>query len=154
MVLSREDWIKYEQDWPANVKKREKEKEEKKKEEEERKKDENEQTDHDAEENWRRGCGDPSEKHHGAYGDESKGQDKENSQSNGNDSKETDGDDINQNKRPNTEYQKLRERYSPQEITLLRHLQRERAYAAGLEQNEGTHVSPIKKRARETPISM
>ena len=144
MVLNCEDWIKYEQDWPANVKKREKKKEE------DKRREENEQTDHDAEENWRRGRGDPSEKHNDAYGDDSKKQDKDNSQSNDDDSKgrqddnsQTDGDDSNENKKPKTEYQKLRERYSPQEITLLRHLQRERDYTAGLEQSDGTHVSPI-----------
>ena len=155
MVLNCEDWIKYEQDWPANVKKREK------KREEDKRKEENEQTDPDVEENWRRARGDPSGKHNGAYGDDSKKQDMGNSQSNDDDSKarqddnsQTNGDDSNENKKPKTEYQKLRERYSPQEITLLRHLQRERDYTAGLEQSDGTHVSPIDQRARETPIEI
>lgn len=41
-----------------------------------------------------------------------------------------------------SEYEKLRERYSPQEIALLRALQHEKDYITTLEQNDGKRKSP------------
>ena len=160
MVLAREDWIKSEQEWPANIKRREKEEaDHKKKDAEERKREEEEdqKRDPDDEENWRRGRGDPSEKHNAAYGkggDETgKDQDRDNRQQSGhaqsNDDATTNGDGEHK-----SEYQKLREKYSPEEIVLLRHLQSELHKAEGLEQNDGKHESPVKKAAMETSIEI
>ena len=149
MVLAREDWIRNEQEWPANVKRREKEEADRKKKDTEQKQGEekkDQEIDSGDEENWRRGRGDSSEKHHEAYG---KGGDQQNGDAQANGDTKTNGD--NEHK---TEYQKLREKYSPEEITLLRHLQSELNKAQGLEQNDGSHESPVKGAAKETPIEI
>lgn len=87
----------------------------------------------DEESRWKRDQGDQS-KRHGAYG-ASSSDDNE-----GYHSGERSGDDEPKHK---TAYEQLREKYSPEEITLLRMLQHERNYIADLGQNDGQGKSPI-----------
>ncbi len=150
MILGTEDWIKNKQEWPANIKAREKQEVEKKKKEEEQKQRQNEPEDEDGEEKWRRGRGNPSEKHNPAYG---KGGDDKDS---GYGSSDKNSDSESQrSKKPNQGcYQKLREKYSPQEITLLRHLKNENVYMHSLEQNDGSHKSPIEEMAEHQPVEI
>ncbi|KAH7401282.1 hypothetical protein BKA66DRAFT_564936 [Pyrenochaeta sp. MPI-SDFR-AT-0127] len=125
-----EDWIKNKQEWPANLRKREKEEEEKKqKEREEKHKDGSDDAQPNGgsqdEEKWKRDQGE-SHKHHDAYAD-------------GSDDSGYSSDETEKRK---SEYERLRERYTPQEITLLRMLQHEKEYIHNLEQNDGKRKSP------------
>ena len=138
MVLESEDWIKNKQEWPANIKAREKREAEEKKREEKK-----QNQDPDDEDNWRRGRGEKSEKHNNAYG---KGDDKDS----GYETAES-SDGEKDSKPQKSEYQKLREKYSPQEISLLRSLENEDVYMSSLEQNDGTHESPVKQQCEEAP---
>jgi nitrate reductase (NAD(P)H) len=140
VYATTEDWVKYKQDWPANITAREKaEAEEKKKQEEEQKKQQDyngekgsEPSDaENDEDNWRKNRGgEGSDKHHGAYG---KGQ--------GHDQADVD-QQIGTDK-PKSNYEKLREKYSPEEITLLQHLEHEYNYIHSLGQNDGKQKSPL-----------
>lgn len=125
-----EDWVKNKEEWPANVQKREKEdKERKEKEREEKNKDgskahqEDEGSQNEAK--WKRDQGE-GQKHHDAYA----GGSEDLSYSR----------DISEKHK--TEYEQLRERYTPQEITLLRMLQHEKDYIASLDQDDGKRKSP------------
>jgi nitrate reductase (NAD(P)H) len=127
-----EDWVKNKEEWPANIQKRKKEEETKKKEEDAKKKradadvDGSEQSDGKLdEEKWKRENGEGS-KHHDAY-------------SGGAEDSGYSSDGSNEQK---SEYEKLRERYTPQEIALLRALQHEKDYIHSLEQNDGKRKSP------------
>lgn len=132
VIDTSEDWVKKQQEWPANIQKREKEK--KQQQEEEAKntkdqknngednndqkndgKDDNDQKDPQQEHEWKRQQGE--NKHHDAYPSESKSE-------------------------PKTEYQKLLEKYTPQEIALLRAIQHEEEYISKLEINDGKQKSP------------
>ena len=151
VVWAREDWVKQEEDWPANIKQREKEEQNKKKEDEEDKKTQEEEeskTDADGngnqpkdeEEDWKRASGRGAQKHHSAY---SKGEENVNQnggQSNGVHTK--------------SEYQKLREKYSPEEITLLRHLQHEADQTKNFAQNDGKQDSPVKDKSEHKDIAI
>ncbi|KAB8336849.1 hypothetical protein FH972_021157 [Carpinus fangiana] len=75
------------------------------------------------EEKWKRQNGEGN-KHHDAYGAEDSGYSSEESN------------------KDKTGYEKLRERYTPQEIALLRALQHEKDYIKTLEQNDGKRKSP------------
>lgn len=141
------------QDWPANIQKRKKEEEAKKQEEEENRKkqkhappsskgdndsdDDKENHNPTEEHDWKRSQGDDS-KHNDAYA--SGGGDSDGKQ-------QTNGSD---DKKPKSEYEKLRERYSPQEIALLRSLQNEKEYISKLKQNNGRRISPVKGHNRTT----
>jgi nitrate reductase (NAD(P)H) len=123
-----EDWVKNKEEWPANIQKRQKEKEIKEKEDNEKRDDAKPSKQSDGnldEEKWKREHGDGN-KHHDAYagGAEDSGYS---------------SDEPNKQK---TEYEKLRERYTPQEIALLRALQHEKDYIQNLEQNDGKRKSP------------
>ncbi|KAM0811418.1 hypothetical protein AB5N19_11774 [Seiridium cardinale] len=77
--------------------------------------------DNEAEDNWRQNRGgEHSDKHNGAYGS---------------------GDGIKNG--GDTEYKKLREKYTPQEISLLQALRHEKKHMHDLEQNDGSIVSPV-----------
>ncbi|KAK9413357.1 hypothetical protein SUNI508_02556 [Seiridium unicorne] len=77
--------------------------------------------DNEAEDNWRQNRGgEHSDKHNGAYGSG-------NGIKNGGD----------------TEYKKLREKYTPQEISLLQALRHEKQHMQALEQNDGSIISPV-----------
>ncbi|KAF2272837.1 uncharacterized protein EI97DRAFT_197518 [Westerdykella ornata] len=113
-----EDWVRNKQRWPMNVEKE-------KKEEEEKKRAEREKGAAQDEELWRRGNGEGS-KHHDAYsvgGQES-------------------GRPTDESERNMSEYDKLRERYTPQEIALLQSIRHEKSYIEQLEQNDGKGKSP------------
>ena len=58
------------------------------------------------------------------------------------------------NRKKKTEYQKLREKYSPEEITLLRHLQQQSDYTQSLQQNNGKQESPVKDEVEHRDISI
>lgn len=147
VVRAREDWVKKEQDWPANIKKREKEEKERRENEDEEKpstnskqddsregegkeegkskdesKDAGEDEGKDEESKWRRKEGKETSKHHDAYG----------------------GSKDAEEGKPKSKYQKLREQYSPQEITLLNHLRHESEHIMSLTQNDGKQESPVK----------
>lgn len=149
VVNAREDWVKTEEDWPANIKQREKE-EQKKKEEDEKKQKQpagqngelngDEQSMEDDESKWRRNTGKDTEKHHNAYSKASDGDKK--------------GGDQNGSSQHKTEYQKLREMYSPEEITLLRHLQHEKDQTINFKQNDGMQDSPQKENSEYKDISI
>lgn len=129
-----EDWVKNEEEWPTNIQKRKKEEEAKKdeeakKEEDAKKKSEDKQGEGGDgqldEEKWKRENGD-SNKHHDAYASTA----------------EDSGYSSDESKTQKTEYDQLREKYSPQEIALLRALQHEKDYIQCLEQNDGNRASP------------
>lgn len=126
-----EDWVKNEEEWPANVEKRQKEEAAKKEKEShtedgvqmnstDQEKPQAQETDQE-ENDWKRKDGENS-KHHDAYAadDENSGSEKEDK----------------------SEYEKLLERYTPQEIALLRSLQHEKDYRSKLQQNDGKRKSP------------
>lgn len=140
VLKTSEDWIKKSEDWPANVQKRKKDEETQKKEREEEhqvgKNDRtiDEQQQPQEEHAWKR---DPNveqnTKHNDAYAT--------------NDDAEPDGrqKSNNENDRADQdepEEQKLRQKYSPQEIALLRSLQHEKNYIKRLKQNDGKRSSP------------
>ncbi|KAM0722163.1 hypothetical protein Q7P37_001604 [Cladosporium fusiforme] len=126
VLQTTEDWVKNEQKWPANVERRQKEKKAKAEREDKtsdgveiERRDEQKKGEADQEENdWRR-KEDGQQKHHDAYAVGSKSSDE-----------------------PDSEYQRLLERYTPQEIALLRALQHESSYRKTLKHNDGKRKSP------------
>ncbi|KAH7333373.1 hypothetical protein BKA65DRAFT_596924 [Rhexocercosporidium sp. MPI-PUGE-AT-0058] len=140
----KEDWIKSVENWPANVERKKKEdaaKKEKEKDEKQKKGTEKEKVngskekqdqgndDIQQEHEWKRANGD-SDKHHDAYA--------------GSAGRDADAEGSDKDEPGKTEYDKLREKYSPQEIALLRSLQHEKDYVYSLTQNDGKRKSPIK----------
>lgn len=98
----------------------------------------------DGEHEWKRSEG-KDNKHNGAYGKGEEGrQEGEKEQCDGGTNKTA----------VISEYQKLRKIYSPEEITLLRHLQHESQYMQTLQQNDGRQASPIKKQAENRSIAI
>lgn len=135
VVNAEEDWIKNVENWPANVERKQKEEEAKKKKEEEERKDndvEDDQGDEEKKEDepvkqeheWKRENGDS--KHHDAYG-----------------GSDADAEESSGEEKEKSEYEKLREKYTPQEIALLRSLRHEKDYIYNLEQNDGKRKSPV-----------
>lgn len=178
MVDISEDWVKQKQDWPANQKARQKKAaaeakekgsdpdvEQKKAANDEPKEDEGqheqggnpqkgtEHSDHwgkgseqdDEESRWKRSRGDQSKANVAHGGGNSS--DDEGYYSGGKSDDEED-------KKPKTDYEKLREKYSPQEISLLRMLQHESDYIAHLGQNDGKGVSPLANMQDATDIDV
>ena len=140
-----EDWVKNGEEWPANIKKRQQQEERKRKEEQEKVADGGKQGEDEGgsaeskdgkeqgqnggnqdEEKWKRETGQDG-KHHDAYAEKG-------SSDSGYSSEESE--------KHKSEHEKLRERYSPQEIALLRALQHEKDYITALEQNDGKRKSP------------
>ncbi|KAJ4339892.1 hypothetical protein N0V87_002830 [Didymella glomerata] len=140
VVEFTEDWVKNEEEWPANIKR---------KQQEEKKKRERQDKDGDAkegeesvskdseddkdqaqgnqdEEKWKRETGQDG-KHHDAYADKGESDS---------------GYSSDESEKQKTAYERLRERYTPQEIALLRALQHEKDYITKLEQNDGKRESP------------
>lgn len=91
------------------------------------------------ESDWRRKNDEGRPKHNAAFR-RSQSQDSDEGYQSGD---KSDSDQSKDDEEHKTEYQKLREKYSPEEIALLRHLQNEAKYAGGLEQNDGKQVSPV-----------
>lgn len=129
VLQATEDWVKNEQDWPANLERRKKEQDAEAEREAKtgdgvkiERRDEQKEGEEDQEENdWRR-KEDGNQKHHDAYAVDSK----------------QDGTPD----KPDSAYQKLLERYTPQEIALLRSLQHESSYRKTLKHNDGKQKSP------------
>ncbi|PVH74043.1 hypothetical protein DL98DRAFT_605724 [Cadophora sp. DSE1049] len=124
VLNAKEDWIKNVENWPANVERRKKDEEvdkEKKKQDattqngDSVKGNESHAEDGVQQEHEWKRANGEDDKHHDAYGD------------------------------GKSEYQKLREKYSPQEIALLRSLQHEKDYICNLTQNDGKRKSPVKR---------
>lgn len=130
MLKETEDWIKNAQDWPINVQKRKHEEENKQK--SKQKGDEVQQKNVGSEHEWKRQGG--QNKHHDAYPGSAAG-DREGSPN---------GEAGNE-KHEETESDVLQEKYSPQEIALLRSLRHEKEYISKLKQNDGKHRSPVAK---------
>ncbi|EKG14250.1 hypothetical protein MPH_08578, partial [Macrophomina phaseolina MS6] len=127
VLEASEHWIKNTEDWPANAKKRQQAKNQRMKEE-----DRGGQQEHE----WKRSQGE--NKHHNAYaGVEESGYDSGIEQS---------GQAGNQE----SDQGKLRKKYSPQEITLLRSLRHEKEYISQLKCNNGKRRSP--QQHNKTPI--
>jgi nitrate reductase (NAD(P)H) len=131
-----EDEVKNNEKWPVNIEKKKKMEEEAKKKEEANNEQENKDNraggdasnqdgGHLDEEKWKREKGE-GDKHHDAYA--------ASAQDSGYSSDDSD--------KPKTEYEKLRDRYSPQEIALLRALQHEKDYIQNLQQSDGKRKSP------------
>ncbi|TLD09664.1 hypothetical protein E2P81_ATG10191, partial [Venturia nashicola] len=126
VLNATEDWVKYKQDWPVNIERKKKEQEAKAEQENKtddgikivdrdpQKKHEEGQEEND----WRR-KEEGKQKHHDAYANNPNGPEQQ-----------------------TTEYQKLLERYTPQEIALLRSLQHEKDYRKSLKHNDGKRKSP------------
>jgi nitrate reductase (NAD(P)H) len=136
VLNATESWIKNEEAWPANVEKKQKDEEANKKKEGEEKKMESgdiagkrskdgkgEQVQQEHE--WKRENGD--NKHHDAYAGGS----------------DADAEDSSGDEHEKSEDEKLREKYSPQEIALLRSLRHEKEYICNLSQNDGKRKSPV-----------
>lgn len=120
MLHTTEDFIKYQQDWPINVKKRQKVEEEKRQKEKQNDgDDEKPQKEHE----WRRSRGE-NETHNEAHATDQQGP------TGGNQGESEEGEDL-QNK------------YSPQELSLLRLLQWESNYMKTLKENDGKRRSPV-----------
>lgn len=128
MLDTTEDWIKFTEEWPANVQKRNREEEAKKKEQDETNKEEEE--DPQSENDWKRqNIPEDNTKHNDAYATSNAEGEKQGDDRSSDDTK--------------SEYEKLRERYSAQEIALLRTLQHEKDYIKNLQQNDGSRSSPV-----------
>jgi nitrate reductase (NAD(P)H) len=140
VLNAREDWVKSTEKWPANLEKKAKEEEAKKKQQDEEKKQSNgdasEKTDESdkggekeddvqQEHEWKRENGEGN-KHHDAYP-----------------GSDADAEDSSSDENEKSEYHILREKYSPQEIALLRSLQHEKDYIYNLKQNDGKRKSPV-----------
>lgn len=123
VLHTTEDFIKYKQDWPVNVKKRQAEEEQEKKEESEQKQDDSQKPQKEHE--WRRGRGE-NETHNEAHATDSK------DEGNGGEGEKID------------EHKSLQDKYSPQELALLRSLQAESELMRTIKENDGTAKSPIK----------
>lgn len=127
MLDCTEDWVKSGEEWPANAKKRRKGQEDAKWGEESTSNGVKRQDQSQEENEWKRGEGENS-KHHEAYAVDS-----------GYSSEDA---DAQQKQGKKSEYQKLLERYTPQEIALLRSLQHEKDYRKQLKNNSGKRASP------------
>ncbi|KEQ57611.1 uncharacterized protein M437DRAFT_79565 [Aureobasidium melanogenum CBS 110374] len=146
-----EDFIKNQEPCPANLK-RHKQKEEKEKEEKEKKEQEEKQ---EQEHEWKDGNLN-RQRHNDAYAssggqDDSKAtnqdgdkQDGKNDQKDLKDGSQADQADSEEQKdsKPKSGYEKLREKYSVQEIALLRSLQAEKKIVENLKQSDGKMKSP------------
>lgn len=119
MLQTTEDYIKYGQDWPVNVVKRQRQ--EKQRQEEEKEMANQEPR---TESEWRRSRGE-NETHNQAHATDQRGSNGDSSQGEG---KQND--------------QEQPDKYSPQELSLLRLLQSESNYMKTLKENDGTIQSP------------
>lgn len=129
VIDTTEDWIRNQEPWPANLKKRKKEEEDGEKEKHEKEeKEEDEKKKAQEEHEWKRDQGE--NKHHDAYASTE-------------DHGDGDKSDAEDKPKPKSEDDELREKYSAQEIALLRALQHEKDYISSLEENDGQRTSPV-----------
>lgn len=141
MLDTTEDWIKQGENWPANIKKKkegEKAQEEHNERQLEQTKDQVNENEPKKEDDWRRASG--QNKHHDAYaGDSDSGERQQ-------------GKDGTKADDKKSEHERLQEKYSPQEIALLRSLQHEKDYISNLKQNDGRRKSPVADNKQLTSI--
>lgn len=130
-----EDWIKQMEDWPANIQKRKRQLEQEKNKEnkdpvkQSKAPNKQEQERPEEEHEWKRESDlEGDTKHHDAYGNDEKYRKQQ--QTNG------------ERKSQESEYQRLLQKYSSQEITLLRSLQHEKDHLKQIKQNDGNRESP------------
>lgn len=116
MLDTTEDWVKNEQNWPINIKKREKEAQEKDKSQAEQ-----------GERDKKTGAGD-SQKGQGS------------------------GDADADKAKEDTQLEKLEDKYSPEELALLRAMQHEKEYFSTLQVNDGKQASPQKQNRTQITI--
>lgn len=95
------------------------------------------------EHDWKRSQGDGN-KHHDAYAGSAANDDPQKAE------QKKDDDSSDKKDENKTEYEKLREKYSPQEIALLQSLQHEKDYVSKMKQNSGKLVSPVRDHNRST----
>lgn len=142
-----EDWVKNQEEWPANVQRRKK-KEEVQAEKEgktsdgvqiARRDNQKDGPDGEAQEenDWRRKDA-GNQKHHDAYATD--------------DGHAGSGNKAASQDKSDTEYKKLLERYTPQEIALLHALQHEKDYRQSLKHNDGKRNSPQKHNRKTIAI--
>ena len=110
-----EDFVKTQQNWPANIKKRQKEQE---------KAEKSQKVQHQQEHEWKRDSDEA--KHNEAYAT-GKGQGE-------------------------TKDQGLADKYTPQELALLRALEHEKDYIYGLKENNGKQISPLSQHRIQVSI--
>ncbi|PGH28123.1 hypothetical protein AJ80_00013 [Polytolypa hystricis UAMH7299] len=122
VLETTEDWVKNQEAWPANIRKRLKEEEQAKKQKE--KAGEEKEIEPQQEHEWTKEQG-ADKKHHEAYASAEHGEAEED-----------------RREREDEEYQALLEKYSPQEIALLRALRHENDYMRDLRSNDGNRKSP------------
>ncbi|EED24630.1 nitrate reductase, putative [Talaromyces stipitatus ATCC 10500] len=122
VLHTTEDFIKYQQDWPINIKRRGMEVEDKQKTDQEKTDNQKPQKEHE----WRRSRGE-NETHHPAHAT-----DQNKSDANGPERDEN-GEEKND----------LQDKYSPQELSLLSLLQSESENIKTLEENDGKVTSPV-----------
>lgn len=146
MLNVSEDWVKNEEDWPSNVKRRKEEAEKKNEEEEKQGKgsgkasqgDQGQGQDRDdavqpqPEHEWRRGT--DKDKHNSAY---ATARDDDSVEDAGNAQKHKTKDEGQQDE-DESDGQPLRDKYSPQELALLKALVHEKNYISRLEENDGS----------------
>lgn len=123
MLHTTEDFIKNQKDWPINVTKRQKAEEERREKEKQQKGEQEPPKEHE----WRRSRGE-NETHNKAHATD-----------------QQDTEDGNQEEGQKNEGQQpsLQDKYSPQELSLLRLLQHESGYMKTLQENDGNIDSPI-----------
>lgn len=122
VLHTTEDFIKYQQDWPINIKRRQKEEEEKKNKEQQK----NNQQEPEKEHEWRRNRGE-NETHNPAHAVDQNNEDA----------------DRQKQGESDQEKQSPRDKYTPQELSLLSLLQSESDYIKTLKENNGTVRSPV-----------
>ena len=127
VLNARESYIKNEEEWPANVERRQKEEDANKQSDgaEDQKSKKGSRGRVQEEHEWKREIGEDN-KHHDAYG-----------------ANDADSEGSSRDEHEKSNYEKLREKYSPQEIALLRSLQHEKDYIYNLKQNDGKRKSPV-----------
>ncbi|KLJ13553.1 nitrate reductase (NADH) [Blastomyces silverae] len=123
VLHTTEDFIKNQQDWPANIQKR-------RKEEEDRKREEGEDEQLKKEHEWRRERGQNTTRRNAYASREPEDEQNENEPAVEKESAAGKGDD-------------LKQKYSAQEIALLRALQHENKYMHSLKRNDGKGQSPM-----------
>lgn len=123
VLHTTEDFIKNQQPWPANLKRKEKERQAQEKEQAEKEKECVVQKEHE----WRRNRGEVAT-YNEAYATEKKSE-KDEARA---------GDKETQEKKD-----ELREKYSPQELAFLESLKQEKDYIRSLEMNPGNKISPM-----------
>jgi nitrate reductase (NAD(P)H) len=130
VLHTTEGFLKYQQDWPVNVRRRQLEEEQNKKNQNQNENLENDNQKPQKESEWRRGRGE-NETHNEAHATDQQCLDDD-----------SEGKKKGQEKGP-------QDKYSPQELSLLRLLQSESNYIKTLKENDGKVESPVSSTKKE-----